>query len=124
MESQNRPLSPHLEVYKLPLTGIISISHRITGSILAIGLLFFVYSFCAIAGGAESYESLQAFVNNPFITLSLWLFIYALFFHFCHGIRHLIWDAGATFEKETMDKYAQIELIASVGLTLFALIFI
>ncbi len=124
MESQNRPLSPHLQVYRLPLTGIISITHRMTGTALAAGLLFFVYAFCAIAAGVESYASLQAFVNNPFITLILWLFIYALFFHFCHGIRHLIWDAGTSFDKETMDKYALIELVASVVLTFFALIFI
>ncbi|NOQ35717.1 MAG: succinate dehydrogenase, cytochrome b556 subunit [Methylococcaceae bacterium] len=124
MESPNRPLSPHLQVYKLPLTGLISITHRMTGTVLAMGLLFFVYSFCAIAAGVESYASLQAFVNNSFITLVLWLFIYALFFHFCHGIRHLIWDVGETFDKATMDKYAQIELAASVVLTLLSLIFI
>lgn len=124
MESSNRPLSPHLQVYKLPLTGLISITHRITGTVLAIGLLFFVYSFCAIATGGESYTNLQDLVNHPLISLILILFVYALFFHFCHGIRHLIWDAGATFDKETMNKYAVIELAASVGLTLFAFIFI
>lgn len=124
MESSNRPLSPHLQVYKLPLTGLISITHRITGTVLAIGLLFFVYSFCAIATGGESYTNLQGLVNHPLISLILILFVYALFFHFCHGIRHLIWDAGATFDKETMNKYAVIELAASVGLTLFAFVFI
>ena len=124
MERSNRPLSPHLQVYKLPLTGLISITHRITGTVLAIGLLFFVYSFFAIATGGESYADLQSLVNHPLISLILILFVYALFFHFCHGIRHLIWDAGATFDKETMNKYAVIELAASVGLTLFAFVFI
>ncbi len=124
MESPNRPLSPHLQVYKLPLTGLISITHRITGTVLAIGLVFFVYSFCAIAAGAESYADLQSLVNHSLISLILILFVYALFFHFCHGIRHLIWDTGATFDKETMNKYAIIELAASVGLTLFAFVFI
>lgn len=124
MESSNRPLSPHLQVYKLPLTGLISITHRITGTVLAIGLLFFVYSFYAIATGAENYADLQSLVNQPLVSLVLILFVYALFFHFCHGIRHLIWDTGATFDKETMNKYAIIELALSVGLTLFAFVFI
>lgn len=124
MESQDRPLSPHLQVYKLPLTGIISITHRMTGTLLAIGLLFFVYSFCAIASGAESYAFLQNIINHSFIQLLVWLFIYALFFHFCHGIRHLIWDSGASFDRATMNKYAAIELTASVLLTFFAFIVI
>lgn len=122
MASSNRPLSPHLQIYKLPLTGYISIIHRITGTVLAIGLLFFVYSFYAIATGAESYAQLQNLVNHPLVSFKLTLFIYALFFHFCHGIRHLIWDTGATFDKATLNRYAIIELLASVVLTLFALI--
>ncbi|MDQ7091544.1 MAG: succinate dehydrogenase, cytochrome b556 subunit [Methylococcales bacterium] len=124
MKPSNRPLSPHLQAYKLPLTGIISITHRMTGTVLSVGLLFFVYSFCAISTGTESYTSLQNLVNNPFVSVILTLFIYALFFHFCHGIRHLMWDVGSTFDKDTMDKYAIIELVASVILTFFALIFI
>jgi succinate dehydrogenase / fumarate reductase cytochrome b subunit len=47
-----------------------------------------------------------------------WAFIYALFFHLCHGIRHLIWDAGNSFERDTLDRYALIELAASLLLTL------
>ena len=124
MESHNRPLSPHLHVYKFPLTGVISITHRMTGTVLAIGLLFFVYSLCSIAVGAESYHDLQNLVDNAFFSFIAILFIYALFFHFCHGIRHLIWDAGATFDKATMDKYAIIELVASLVLTFFSLIYI
>lgn len=124
MESRNRPLSPHLQVYTLPLTGVISILHRITGTILALGLLFFVYSFYAISLGSESYLTLQNLVNNTWISLLLIAFSYALFFHFCHGIRHLIWDTGASFDKETMNKYACIELIASVSLTVLSLIYL
>jgi succinate dehydrogenase / fumarate reductase cytochrome b subunit len=124
MESRNRPLSPHLQVYQLPLTGVISILHRITGTILAIGLLFFVYSFYAISSGIESYMALQNFVNNTWIVIGLILLSYALFFHFCHGIRHLIWDTGASFDKETMNKYALIELISAISLTVFSLIYL
>ncbi len=126
MNSQHRPrpLSPHLQVYKLPLTGIISITHRMTGVVLAIGLMFFTYSFIAIAADSISYLSLQIFLNNFLIQIIVWLFIYALFFHLCHGIRHLIWDVGKTFETSQMDKNAVIELGASLGLTIFTAIFL
>ena len=118
----NRPTSPHLQVYKLPLTGIISITHRMTGVMLTAGLIVFVYVISALAGGADSYAAMQA-------TMSLWLFkwvclsfIYALFFHLCHGVRHLIWDAGNSFEPETLNRYAMIELAASLALTLITLV--
>jgi succinate dehydrogenase / fumarate reductase cytochrome b subunit len=120
MSATNRPLSPHLQIYKLPLTGLISITHRITGVALSAGLLFFAYSFFAIVSGAESYLIVQNLLNHPLGQLSLWLFIYALFFHLCHGIRHLIWDVGASFDKAQMNKNATIELAASVILTSIA----
>ena len=120
MSVSNRPISPHLQVYKLPLTGLISITHRVTGVALAMGLLFFAYSFFAIAAGAETYLDLQNLLNHPLGKICLWLFIYALFFHLCHGIRHLIWDVGLSFDKAQMNKNAAIELAASLTLTLCA----
>lgn len=120
MSASNRPLSPHLQVYKLPLTGLISITHRLTGAALATGLLFFAYSFFAIAAGTEIYLNLQNLLNHPLGQIGLWLFIYALFFHLCHGIRHLIWDVGLSFDKKQMNKNAVIELAASLTLTLCA----
>lgn len=118
MTQKNRPLSPHLQVYSLPLTGLISITHRITGVILALGLMVYVYSFYCILQGSEYYLALQSLLNNTFITIAVWFFIYALFFHLCHGIRHLIWDIGSSFEKDTMDRNAVLELLASFLLTL------
>jgi succinate dehydrogenase / fumarate reductase cytochrome b subunit len=118
MSASHRPLSPHLQVYKLPLTGILSITHRITGVALAIGLVFVAYSFFAIATSEQSYLDLQSRLNHPLGQISLWLFIYALFFHLCHGIRHLIWDAGLSFDKTQMNKNAVIELAAALFLTL------
>ncbi|MGZ8225816.1 MAG: succinate dehydrogenase, cytochrome b556 subunit, partial [Methylococcaceae bacterium] len=54
----NRPTSPHLQVYKLPLTGLISITHRMTGVMLSAGLLFFIYILSALAGGSNSYTAM------------------------------------------------------------------
>lgn len=114
----NRPLSPHLQVYRLPLTGLISITHRMTGVLLSLGLLLFVYVLLAIAVGTGLYQTMQTIMAFWVCRLVYWGFIYALFFHLCHGTRHLIWDVGKTFDKATLTRYAVIELLASAGLTL------
>ena len=117
-----RPISPHLQVYKLPLTGIISITHRMTGVMLSLGLVMMVYMLTALAGGVGSYNAMQALMGNVLVRLVLWGFTFALFFHLCHGVRHLIWDAGQTFDRDTLNRYAVLELIASAALTLIAFI--
>ncbi len=118
MAANNRPLSPHLQVYRLPLTGLISITHRLTGVLLSLGLILFVYVLYAIAAGEDAYNALQLFMSFWLCQLVYWGFIYALFFHVCHGVRHLLWDVGKTFARETLNRYAVIELIASAVLVL------
>ncbi|MCK4841491.1 MAG: succinate dehydrogenase, cytochrome b556 subunit [Methylococcales bacterium] len=118
MTQNNRPLSPHLQVYRLPLTGIISITHRMTGVILAFGLIFYAVSFFVILQGNETFSGIQTLLDNIWVDIAVGLFFYALFFHLCHGIRHLIWDVGSGFDKEAMDKNAIIELSLSLLLTL------
>jgi succinate dehydrogenase, cytochrome b556 subunit len=118
--STNRPLSPHLQVYRLPLTGLISITHRMTGVFLSLGLVLFVYILLALALGESTYTGMQQFMSYGLCQLIYWGFIYALFFHLCHGTRHLIWDIGKTFDRATLDKYAVFELIASLMLTLIS----
>jgi succinate dehydrogenase / fumarate reductase cytochrome b subunit len=120
--SANRPLSPHLQVYRLPLTGLVSITHRMTGVFLSMGLVLFVYVLFAIAAGEDVYTSMQAFMSFWLFKLVYWGFIYALFFHLVHGIRHLIWDVGKTFDRTTLDKFAVYELAASASLTLITFI--
>lgn len=120
--NNNRPISPHLQAYQLPLTGIISITHRMTGVLLSVGLLGVVYIISAVAEGAGSYAAMQSLMNMWLIKLLYWGFIYALFFHLCHGVRHLIWDTGRSFDRETLNRYALIELILSVTLTLATLV--
>ena len=124
MSTNNRPISPHLQVYKLPLTGIFSIIHRMTGVLLSVGLIFFVYILYAVAGGSNTYAAMQALMSLWLVRLIYWGFIYAFFFHLCHGVRHLIWDAGKSFNRDTLNRYAIIELGASLVLTLITLIFV
>ena len=120
--STNRPLSPHLQVYRLPLTGIVSITHRMTGVMLSMGLVLFVCVLIAIAIGEDVFLGMQGFMSFWLFKLVYWGFIYAMFFHLCHGTRHLIWDIGKTFDRDTLDKYALYELIASASLTLITFV--
>ena len=114
----NRPTSPHLQIYRLPLTGLISITHRMTGVLLSAGLVFCVYALLNIADGEPSYQKLKLLLDHGLVRIIYWGFIFALCFHLCHGLRHLFWDAGAGFDKATLDRYALIELGTVIILTI------
>lgn len=124
MEQRKRPISPHLQVYRLPLTAVLSMTHRMTGVLLSAGLMLFVVSLAVIQSGASSYQAMQALLQQPIMSIALWLMIYALFFHLCHGVRHLFWDAGEGYEKPLMNYYIILELFASVGLTFISFLFV
>lgn len=118
----NRPLAPHLQIYKLPLTGLVSISHRITGIFLTLGLLLFVYILFAIARGEGAFIETQEFLNWPIIKLVYWGFIYSLCLHLVHGIRHLLWDIGVGFGLHMMNSLAILELGLSLLLAVIVLL--
>jgi len=124
MESRKRPLSPHLQVYRLPLTAVVSVTHRMTGVLLSAGLVLFVVSLALIQCGSSSFHAMQAFINLPLVNLAIWLMMYALFFHLCHGVRHLFWDAGQGYDKVLMNYYIILELSASVILTGLSYLFV
>lgn len=119
-----RPTSPHLQIYRLPLTGIISISHRITGILLSAGLLLIIPIIFALSQGENAYVAMQGIANFWLVKMTYWGFVFALFFHLCHGVRHLIWDLGEGFEPEKLHRLAVIELISATSLTLATWIFI
>ncbi|MEY4210885.1 MAG: hypothetical protein RLZ92_1266 [Pseudomonadota bacterium] len=114
-----RPLSPHLQIYRLPLTGLISISHRITGVCLSLGLVGVLYLIISIAAGEVAYQAMQVLMGFWLAKLAYWGFVLALFFHLCHGVRHLIWDAGGGFDRAILQRLAIYELLATALLTLF-----
>ncbi|MEI8235988.1 MAG: succinate dehydrogenase, cytochrome b556 subunit [Methylococcaceae bacterium] len=115
----NRPISPHLQIYKLPLTAIISISHRLTGVFLSAGLIGLVFIIGQITLGEENFNYMQTALHTIPCRILIIGFVYALMFHLCHGLRHLIWDAGQTFSREKLTYYALIELFISASVTLF-----
>lgn len=116
----SRPTAPHLQIYKLPLTAIISITHRITGVFLTFGLIIVVYLLLMLSQGQSEYDTVQRILNAWFGQLVFWGFVFALLFHLCHGVRHLIWDVGNSFSVETLNKYAFVELMSALLLTVIA----
>ena len=112
-----RPTAPHLQVYKLPLTGLLSITHRITGIALSAGLVLIVYFLYALAQGEPDYLAVQHWANFWLGKAVYWSLIFALFLHFCHGIRHLLWDIGEGFAADLLFKYAVLEVVAALSLT-------
>ena len=120
MASQNRPLSPHLQVYRPQLTSIMSILHRLTGVALAFGTILLVYWLAAAAGGAETFETAQELVGSFIGRLLLFGWTFSLFFHFCNGIRHLFWDAGQGFELSDLYRSGWIVVGASGVLTILS----
>jgi len=117
MSNNNHPVSPHLQIYRLPLTALLSITHRITGVLLSLGSLLLIGLLVAAAQGAEAYQVLivhfQAWYGQVFL-LGL---LFSLYLHFCNGIRHLFWDAGYGFELETVDLTAKLAIAVAVVLT-------
>jgi succinate dehydrogenase / fumarate reductase cytochrome b subunit len=89
-----RPLSPHLQIYKVQLTSMLSISHRATGIALAVGMLALVWWVLAAAIGPEAYDQARGFFGSWFGILLLIGWTFSLFFHLCNGIRHVMWDTG------------------------------
>jgi succinate dehydrogenase / fumarate reductase cytochrome b subunit len=119
---KNRPLSPHLQIYKPQLTSMLSILHRITGVALSLGTLVLVYWLIAAAVGPMAFATAQAIVGSWLGRLLLFGWAFALFFHLCNGIRHLFWDAGYGFELKTVYASGRAAVIAAAALTLLSFI--
>lgn len=117
MASLQRPLSPHLQIYRWPLAMAISILHRITGVALAVGAVLMVVIFVSVAAGAESYKSIHSVLANNVGKAFLILWTFALFLHLFNGIRHLVWDAGYGFEKITTRNSGIVVILASIVFT-------
>ena len=116
----NRPLSPHLQIYKWQLTSVLSILHRATGIALAVGALYLaVWVMCA-AASPRAYAVFQDFNTSILgrIVLGGWLF--SGFYHLCNGIRHLFWDAGYGFALKDAYRSGWIVVAVSLAATIVA----
>lgn len=113
-----RPLSPHLQIYRPQITSVLSILHRGTGIALTIGLFVLAWWLIAIAAGPDAYAQFRAVVSHPLGVMIMIGFSYALFFHTCTGIRHLLMDMGNLFTIPEIYKGGYTAIGASIVLTL------
>lgn len=120
MANVQRPLSPHLQIYRWPVTMATSILHRATGVGLALGTLLLAWWLAAAAAGPEYYAMVQAILGSWLGRLVLLGFTWALFYHLLNGIRHLFWDAGYGYSLPVANKSAWAVIIGSVILTVLA----
>lgn len=112
-----RPLSPHLQIYRLPLPAILSITHRMTGIILSTGTILIAAWMVALAQGPETFALAMMVISHPLGQLVLFGYSAALFYHMCNGIRHLNWDRGAGLEIESVYRSGKMTIAAALGLT-------
>ena len=123
MQNAQRPLSPHLQIYKPQLTSVLSITHRATGIFLTLGALALCYWLLALAAGPETYARLVAHLGAWYGRLLLAAFLFSLYFHLCNGVRHLFWDAGLGFELRTVYVSGYAVIAVAVVLSAATLIY-
>jgi succinate dehydrogenase / fumarate reductase cytochrome b subunit len=120
--SKARPLSPHLQVYRPQITSVLSILHRITGVGLGLGAIWLVTWLYLAAKGTPAFDTLRAFNSSWLGVLLLIGFAFALYYHLCNGIRHLVWDAGWGYDLKTVTISGWVVVGASIVLTVLSVI--
>ena len=113
----NRPLSPHLQIYRWKMTMAMSIFHRVTGGALYFGTLLLAWWLIAAASGPSAYANVQAFTSSFIGRLIVFGYTWALLHHLLSGIRHLIWDLGYGFKANEREALTWGALIAGISLT-------
>lgn len=117
METNQRPLSPHLQIYRPQWTSVLSILHRITGVVLSIGTVLVVFWLGALAQGEQAYQSMLGWMSSPVALIALLGWTLALFYHLLNGIRHLLWDTGTMLELKPARASGWMVVVLAVGLT-------
>ena len=98
MNKNNKPLSPHLTIYKPQITSVMSITHRATGVFQSLGTLFILTYFLSVVLNEDFYKMFEYFIESYVGKTFLFFYLLSLCYHLCNGIRHLLWDLGFGFE--------------------------
>ncbi len=120
----NRPLSPHLQVYRLPLAAITSILNRITGVGMTLAAILIVWWFAAGAFSASYFEVADGLLTSILGHLILIGSLAALWYHMLNSMRHLIWDTGRMMDVETVEKSSYVVFAGTAVLTLLTIIIV
>ena len=117
MSNTERPLSPHLSIYRWPITMTLSILHRATGVALSVGLIALAAWLMTIATGVADYERFVSLFSTVIGRLLLLGWSFAFFLHLANGVRHLVWDFGCGFEKYQANASAWFVLLLATVMT-------
>ncbi|MEZ5783455.1 MAG: succinate dehydrogenase, cytochrome b556 subunit [Rhizobiaceae bacterium] len=115
--TRQRPLSPHLSIYRWPVTMAVSILHRVTGGALYVGTLLVAWWLIAAATSPSYFEFVNGLMTSWFGLLVLFAYTFTIFLHLVGGIRHFVWDVGAGLEKHTASRLGWVSIIAAAVLT-------
>jgi succinate dehydrogenase / fumarate reductase, cytochrome b subunit len=118
-----RPMSPHLWIYRWQWTMVLSITHRATGVGVCGGAVLLALWLAAAAAGPKSFEAAQWIAGSWIGLLALLGWTWALFYHLCNGIRHLLWDIGVALDLPNAERGAYVVVAASALLTVIAWVF-
>jgi len=117
MHVPKRPISPHIQIYRMPITAILSILHRGTGAVLFIGLVLMIAVLVSLSNGADSWQTMHHFLSSGLGKVILFSFSFALYYHCCNGIRHLFWDIGKGLSLPSVHRSAWLVVASAVILT-------
>jgi succinate dehydrogenase / fumarate reductase cytochrome b subunit len=118
MDGLERPLSPHLGIYRFQITATLSILHRATGVALTLGALVFAAWLVSVASGPEAYASAQQVFGAAWFKLALIAWSFCFFYHLANGVRHLVWDVGVGFEPGQIRAGGWAAVVVAVAATL------
>ena len=113
-----RPLSPHLGIYRMQITMLMSIVHRITGAALYFGTILLAAWLISAAMGERQFAAVNAVFGHPLGKFVLFGYTWALIHHMLGGIRHLVWDTGRGLHPRTADIFGWLTILGSIGITL------
>lgn len=115
--SIKRPLSPHLQVYRLPMMAKMSISHRFTGVLLTVGLVLLAIWLIAAGLGEERYDQAMALIDTPFTKYVFVAWAFVLFYHMGSGLRHIAWDIGFGLNEKASVRSGWLVILFALGMT-------
>jgi succinate dehydrogenase / fumarate reductase, cytochrome b subunit len=118
----NRPLSPHIQIYRPQITSVLSIMHRFTGMGMAVAGVLIAWWFLAAATGPEYFTLADGLLTSILGHLVMIAALWGLAYHLCNGIRHLWWDMGLGYDLDKVTLSGQVALVASAALTILTLL--
>lgn len=115
---QDRPHSPHIQIYRPQLTSVLSITHRLTGVLLSVASIMVTIWLIAGSLGPKPYEAVLTVLRSGPGLIMLFAWTFCTFFHLCNGVRHLLWDAGKGFELRSIYLSGWSVVFAAIVLTI------